>query len=90
MTEGGFAATGADDLSYREVPHNTEAEQELLGAILVNNDAAAKVDDFLRPEHFSDGAHARIFEAAMMLIDRGEIASSFVSRSSSSWRPASW
>jgi replicative DNA helicase len=74
VTEGSFAAADADDLKYREVPHNTEAEQELLGAILVNNDAATKVNEFLRPEHFSEGVHNRIYEAAMMLIERGEIA----------------
>ena len=37
---------------YRAPPGNLEAEQALLGAILVNNDAASKVTDFLQPEHF--------------------------------------
>jgi replicative DNA helicase len=30
-------------------PHNIEAEQALLGAILVNNDAFDRVSDFLKP-----------------------------------------
>ena len=59
---------------YRTPPANLEAEQELLGAILVNNDAASKVSGFLRPEHFAEGIHARIFDACLRLIERGEIA----------------
>ena len=34
---------------YREAPNNVEAEQALLGAILVNNDAFYRVSDFLKP-----------------------------------------
>ena len=40
----------AEVSDYRRQPGNLEAEQALLGAILVNNDAASKVSDFLRPE----------------------------------------
>ena len=35
------------DRSYRTPPHNLEAEQALLGAILINNDAFDRVSDFL-------------------------------------------
>ena len=38
---------------YRAAPHNIEAEQALLGAILVNNEALYRVSDFLDPTHFS-------------------------------------
>jgi len=38
--------------AYRSAPHNIEAEQALLGAILVNNDAFYRVSDFLEPKHF--------------------------------------
>ncbi len=34
---------------YREAPNNLEAEQALLGAILVNNDDYYRVSDFLKP-----------------------------------------
>jgi replicative DNA helicase len=37
---------------YRAAPHNIEAEQALLGAILVNNEAFYRVSDFLEPRHF--------------------------------------
>lgn len=50
------------DASYREAPNNIEAEQALLGAILVNNDAFHRVADFLKPEHFYEPLHRRMFE----------------------------
>ena len=37
---------------FRAAPHNIEAEQALLGAVLVNNEAFYRVSDFLKPEHF--------------------------------------
>ena len=37
---------------YRSPPKNLEAEQALLGAILVNNEAVHLVANFLEPEHF--------------------------------------
>jgi len=58
----------------RTAPHNTEAEQALLGAILVNNNAYEKVADFLKPEHFYDPVHERIFAAIVTLTSRGQIA----------------
>lgn len=56
------------------LPHNLEAEQQLLGALLYNNDAAARVLDILRPEHFFQPLHGRIFESILTLIERGELA----------------
>lgn len=61
--------------SYRTLPHNLEAEQGLLGALLVDNRAVEKISDFLRPEHFYAPAHQRIFEVILKLIDRGQTAS---------------
>ena len=60
--------------AYRILPHNMEAEQGLLGAILVDNRAYERVD-FLRPEHFYAPAHQRIFEAIRLLLDRGQTVS---------------
>jgi replicative DNA helicase len=65
---------GAGEANYRLPPHNAEAEQALLGAILVNNDAASRVSDFLLKEHFYEPTHGRIYEAALKLIERGQIA----------------
>ncbi|MEQ8388282.1 MAG: replicative DNA helicase [Alphaproteobacteria bacterium] len=63
-----------DETDYRVLPHNYEAEQALLGAILVRNAAFDRVSDFLQPEHFADPVHGRIFAAAMQLIARGQLA----------------
>src|SRR3984885_4659679 len=60
--------------AYRTPPHNMEAEQALLGAILVNNEAFYRVSDFLEPKHFLEGIHQRIFELAGGLIRAGKIA----------------
>jgi replicative DNA helicase len=62
------------DAQYRQAPHNVEAEQALLGAVLVNNDAFWRVSDFLQPEHFYEGLHARIFEIAASLVRAGKAA----------------
>ena len=59
---------------HREAPNNIEAEQALLGAILVNNDAVYRVSDFLKPSHFYEPLHRRIFEVAAELIRMGKIA----------------
>jgi hypothetical protein len=55
-------------------PHNIEAEQTLLGTILVNNEALYRVSDFLEPKHFFEPAHRRIFERAGELIRSGKLA----------------
>ena len=59
----------------RMAPQNIEAEQALLGAMLINNDAFYRVSDFLEPEHFAEGLHQQIFEVASKLIRAGKTAS---------------
>ena len=58
----------------RTPPHNFEAEQALLGAIMLNNRAYDKVSEFLQPEHFAEPAHGRIYAACQKLIARGQMA----------------
>jgi len=58
----------------RTPPYNTEAEQALLGAILINNTAYYRVCEFLQPEHFGNAVHGRIFAAIGKLLGRGQIA----------------
>jgi replicative DNA helicase len=60
--------------SLRTAPHNIEAEQALLGAILLNNEAHDRVSAFLEPEHFFDPLHARIYETLGKLIGSGKQA----------------
>jgi replicative DNA helicase len=68
------AAEAREPVAFRQVPHNIEAEQALLGAILVNNEALDRVTDFLQPEHFYDPLHAQIYETATTLIQAGKRA----------------
>ena len=69
-----FDASAMDRPSYREAPNNIEAEQALLGAILVNNDAFYRVSDFLKPDHFHEPIHKRIFEVVSDIIRMGKAA----------------
>jgi replicative DNA helicase len=59
---------------YRQAPHNIEAEQALLGAVLVNNEAFYRVSDFLEPRHFFEPIHQKIYEVTAGLIRAGKIA----------------
>jgi replicative DNA helicase len=69
------AATASDEpLPFRQAPHNLEAEQALLGAILVNNEAIDRVSSFLEPHHFYDPLHQQIYETAGKLIHAGKQA----------------
>jgi replicative DNA helicase len=67
---------GAAVPDYRAAPRNEEAEQALLGALLVNNAALNKVVEFLEPEHFFSAVHGRIYAAVRKLVlDRNQEAS---------------
>ncbi|WP_417491960.1 replicative DNA helicase [Maricaulis sp.] len=59
-------------------PHNLEAEQAFLGALLYDNEIYHRVADWLKPEHFYDPVHGRIFETASDLIGRGSLADAVV------------
>ncbi len=61
-----------EPLEFRQPPHNIEAEQALLGAILVNNEAMDRVVGFLDPTHFYDPLHQQIYEIAGKLIHAGK------------------
>jgi replicative DNA helicase len=61
--------------TYRTAPHNIEAEQALLGAILINNEAFYRVADFLEPEHFFEPIHRQIYDIARGLIRMGKLVS---------------
>lgn len=60
---------------FRQPPSAMEAEQALLGAILVNNDAMHHIGSLIRPEHFYAPVHQRIFAAVQGFFDKGLIAS---------------
>jgi replicative DNA helicase len=58
----------------RQSPHNIEAEQALLGAILINNEAFYRVSDFLESRHFFEPIHRQIFEVISGLVRANKIA----------------
>ena len=61
----------------REPPHNFEAEQALLGSILVNNAAHERAAEMVRAEHFADPTHGRLYDMLGRLIARGQLANAF-------------
>ena len=62
-------------LVLRKAPSNLQAEQLLLGALLINNDILSRINDFLLDEHFYEPVHARIYSAINTIIDKGISAS---------------
>ncbi len=62
------------DKNYRLAPHNIDAEQALLGAVLVNNEAFYRVSDFLEPEHFYEPVHSEIYTVLAKIIRAGKTA----------------
>jgi replicative DNA helicase len=65
---------GPDPEPIRIPPYNTDAEQALLGAMLINNATYSRVSEFLQAEHFGNAVHGRIFAAIGKLIDSGQRA----------------
>lgn len=55
-------------------PQNQEAEQSVLGAMLLDNDAINRVVEELTPEDFYRGAHRRVFDSIIALYQQNEPA----------------
>ncbi|MBT3070047.1 replicative DNA helicase [Rhodomicrobium sp. Az07] len=68
-------ADSIESLPFRQAPHNIEAEQALLGAVLINNESFDRVSGFLEPNHFFEPLHGRLFEIMGKLIQAGKHAS---------------
>ncbi|MEL6564009.1 MAG: replicative DNA helicase [Pseudomonadota bacterium] len=67
--------TGVAVQDAETMPHSIEAEQQLLGAILTNNDIYDRVASVITAEHFYDPVHARIFDIAAARIAKNNLAS---------------
>ena len=65
----------AEANSAEPIPHNIEAEQQLLGAILTNNDLYDRVAALIDESHFYEPVHARIWEVAAARITKNALAS---------------
>lgn len=75
MNELAPMAPAGTDTPPDTLPNSIEAEQQLLGAILTNNDIYDRIAPIVRTEHFYDPVHAKIFETAVALIARNQLAS---------------
>lgn len=60
----------APEAIERLPPHNIEAEQAVLGSLLIDRDAIIRVASFLRPDDFFRGAHAILYQAILDLYNR--------------------
>ena len=63
-----------NDKDLRIVPHEIEAEQALLAALLTSNSVYERISDFLKPEHFYDDINGKIFEAIAKLLENNQLA----------------
>ena len=63
---------GFEPLPDSVPPQNLEAEESVLGGILLDPDAIGRVADVLRPEAFYLGAHREIYRTALMLHSQGK------------------
>lgn len=59
----------------KDAPHSVEAEQQLLGAILTNNENYDRISGIVSAANFYDPVHSRIFETAAGRIEAGSLAS---------------
>lgn len=56
----------------RVPPHNLDAEQSVLGAIMLDKDAIIAIADMLRPEDFYKGSHGVIYNAILELYSKND------------------
>jgi replicative DNA helicase len=68
-------STDSDLQPSEAMPHSIEAEQQLLGAVLTNNEVYDRIAAIINPEHFFEPVHARIFELSAVRIGKNNLAS---------------
>ena len=59
---------------FKELPNNIEAEQAVIGSILVSNDIFDEINTIISSINFYDPMHQKIFEAVESLIYKGMLA----------------
>ncbi|MEM8725493.1 MAG: DnaB-like helicase N-terminal domain-containing protein, partial [Pseudomonadota bacterium] len=68
--------TGSDsNAAVHKLPSNLEAEAAFLGAVLIDNRVIEELQTPIRPEHFFEPLHQRIFERILKMIERNATAS---------------
>jgi len=74
------SSSTASDEQLRRTPWSPEAEQAVLGAMLLDQDAALKAVQILEDTSFYREAHRRIYRAMIQLLDRGDVLDPLVLR----------
>jgi replicative DNA helicase len=67
--------TNNDAQTSESIPHSIEAEQQLLGAILTNNEVYDRIAAIINAGHFFEPVHSRIFELSAARIGKNNLAS---------------
>jgi replicative DNA helicase len=67
-------AESASEPAPQTLPQNVEAEAALLGALMIDNRLVEDVQLKLRPEHFFEPLHGRIYEAVLRMTDANRVA----------------
>lgn len=66
---------GEDGAPGPKLPYNLDAEAAFLGAVLIDNRVIEELQVPIRPEHFFEPLHGRIYERVLVLIERNATAS---------------
>lgn len=72
MARAGYADKDKKEVNMNLIPQNIEAEEAVLGAILVNPTVITKVVEFIAPETFYKPAHRYVYEAMLQLFNQNE------------------
>ena len=70
MAKSSSANKSSGEIIGKIPPQNIEAEQSILGSLLIDKDAVIKIADNLSPEDFYRDDHAIIFEAILVLFEK--------------------
>ena len=65
--------TGSETVPTRQAPWSPEAEQAVLGAMLLDSDAGLTAVELLRDTDFYRDAHRRVFRAMAKLLEHGDV-----------------
>jgi replicative DNA helicase len=74
MAEVVRIAEAVESAGTQSLPQNVEAEAALLGALMIDNRLVEDVQLKLRPDHFFESLHGRIYEAILRMTDANRVA----------------
>src|SRR5262252_9167444 len=74
MAEVVRISESASETPMQALPQNVEAEAALLGALMIDNRLVEDVQLKLRPDHFFEPLHGRVYEAILRMTDANRVA----------------